>query len=66
MGTVTIFAGASFPSEDGIRSCYLAKHPDARRWLPHDKDAAHIVCISPALIRRFVLTCPSPVVLGSV
>ena len=56
MGTVTIFAGTSLPGEDSIRSCYLAKHPDARWWLPHDKDAAHVVCISSVLIRRFVLT----------
>lgn len=51
MGNVTIFQDwDNVPEEEEIKACYLAQHPDARRWLPDDEDAAHIVghqCIVP-------------------
>lgn len=44
MGNVTIFQDwDNVPDEETIKACYLAQHPDARRWLPNDDDAAHIV-----------------------
>lgn len=43
MGNVTIFQDIhATPERDTIQSCYLAKHPDARRWLP-GPEAPHIV-----------------------
>ncbi|KAH8119248.1 pyridoxamine 5'-phosphate oxidase-domain-containing protein, partial [Phellopilus nigrolimitatus] len=41
MGTVT-FLDSRFAVEEGIRDCYLERHPDARWWLPDDPDAAHM------------------------
>lgn len=47
---MTVFADwGHVPDEGAMRSCYLASHPDAARWLPNDEDAAHIV--SPFLDR---------------
>ncbi|KAI0949395.1 hypothetical protein AcW1_009023 [Taiwanofungus camphoratus] len=42
MGTVTVFHEVeNTPNVDAIESCYLSKHPDARRWCPGPK-APHI------------------------
>ncbi|KZT08331.1 uncharacterized protein LAESUDRAFT_649305 [Laetiporus sulphureus 93-53] len=39
VGNVTIFKDINTaPDLDAIQSCYLAKHPDARRWLPGPKE----------------------------
>ncbi|PSR74625.1 hypothetical protein PHLCEN_2v9691 [Hermanssonia centrifuga] len=43
MGNVTIFHELEdTPDRDAIESCYLTKHPDARRWLP-GPEAPHIL-----------------------
>jgi len=35
IGNITIFKDLqSAPDVDAIQACYVAKHPDARRWLP--------------------------------
>lgn len=45
MGTVTVFHEVeNTPNVDAIESCYLSKHPDARRWCPGPK-APHIVSV---------------------
>lgn len=43
IGNVTILPTNKKGGNEGIKECYLAKHPDAGRWLPEDDDAAHIV-----------------------
>lgn len=44
MGNVTIFwETEDVPDLKRLKECYLDKHPDARRWLPDEDDAAHIV-----------------------
>lgn len=40
IGNVT-FLESSFAVDSGIQDCYLAKHPDAKWWLPDDPDGAH-------------------------
>lgn len=43
LGNITVFTDiGSVPDRSAIQECYLAKHRDARWWLPDDKDAAHI------------------------
>ncbi|KAL0956364.1 hypothetical protein HGRIS_002512 [Hohenbuehelia grisea] len=42
VGNVTIFRDRRAADEAAIKRCYLAKHPDARWWLPDDDDAAHL------------------------
>ncbi|KAF7981876.1 hypothetical protein HWV62_31443 [Athelia sp. TMB] len=43
-GNVTIFWDAdNVPEESAMKAFYLAQHPDAKRWLPNDDGAAHIV-----------------------
>ncbi|TFK68667.1 hypothetical protein BDN72DRAFT_655871 [Pluteus cervinus] len=43
IGTVTVFdQGERAQDLEILKNCYLAKHPDARWWLPDDDDAAHI------------------------
>jgi hypothetical protein len=42
LGNVTILSDAD-ESVSEIKSCYLAKHRDARGWLPADPGGAHIV-----------------------
>jgi len=42
MGNVTVFKDNNMPGIDSIRRCYLEKHPDAKWWLPGDKNGAHI------------------------
>ncbi|TFK23656.1 hypothetical protein FA15DRAFT_670250 [Coprinopsis marcescibilis] len=43
LGNVTVFTETSkVPDLATIKECYLAKHPDARWWLPDDEDAAHL------------------------
>lgn len=50
MGNVTVFRDwDNVPDEEVIKSCYLEQHPDARRWLPHDDKAAHIVSLFPLI-----------------
>ncbi|KAG2015775.1 hypothetical protein CC2G_009010 [Coprinopsis cinerea AmutBmut pab1-1] len=43
MGNVTVFTTTNdIPDLATIKQCYLAKHPDAKWWLPDDDDAAHL------------------------
>lgn len=43
MGSVTVFTDVgNTPNMMAIKSCYLAKHPDAIQWLPGDDNSAHI------------------------
>jgi hypothetical protein len=42
IGNVTILSDSDESVPD-IKACYLAKHPDARWWLPGDEDGAHLV-----------------------
>ncbi|KAF9501905.1 hypothetical protein BDN71DRAFT_1438640 [Pleurotus eryngii] len=43
IGNVTVYTNTTVvPNRNAIQSCYLARHPDARWWLPDDDDAAHI------------------------
>ncbi|KAF4598236.1 hypothetical protein EYR38_006632 [Pleurotus pulmonarius] len=43
IGNVTVYTNTTLvPNRNAIQSCYLARHPDARWWLPEDDDAAHI------------------------
>ncbi|TFK44415.1 pyridoxamine 5'-phosphate oxidase-domain-containing protein [Crucibulum laeve] len=43
IGNVTIFEDLKgVPDVDSLQRCYLERHPDAKRWLPDDEDAAHI------------------------
>lgn len=43
-GNITIFWDEdNVPEEKALREFYLSQHPDAKRWLPNDDDAAHIV-----------------------
>lgn len=44
IGNITVFTDISkVPERAFLEECYLAKHRDARWWLPDDKDAAHVV-----------------------
>jgi hypothetical protein len=46
IGNVTILPDdIDVETTDELKSCYLAKHPDAKWWLPGDEDGAHIVSI---------------------
>ncbi|CCM01477.1 uncharacterized protein FIBRA_03531 [Fibroporia radiculosa] len=39
LGNVTIFENLeTVPDVDVMRSCYVAKHPDARRWVPGPRE----------------------------
>ncbi|KAJ7594013.1 pyridoxamine 5'-phosphate oxidase-domain-containing protein [Mycena floridula] len=41
MGAVSVLADTeSVP--DSIKACYLARHPDAKQWLPGDPHGAHL------------------------
>jgi len=40
MGNVTVLHDES-AGANGIRECYVEKHPDAERWLPENQDAPH-------------------------
>lgn len=43
-GNVTIFwDDEDIAEEEAMKAFYLAQHPDAKRWLPNDDGAAHIV-----------------------
>ena len=43
MGNITLFQELdSTPERNALELCYLAKHPDARRWLPGPREP-HIV-----------------------
>lgn len=57
MGNVTVFQELdSTPDRAAIQQCYLARHPDARRWLPGPEEP-HIV--SPGIVSlRAALTKP--------
>lgn len=41
---VTILPTSSFSpaQEEDIKSCYLKYHPDAKWWIPGDKNGVHI------------------------
>ena len=55
MGNVTVFQELDgTPNRDGIETCYLAKHPDARRWLPGPKEPHIVGYAAPPLIARCV------------
>ncbi|KAJ8696364.1 hypothetical protein PTI98_006241 [Pleurotus ostreatus] len=57
IGNVTVYANTTVvPDRNAIQSCYLARHPDARWWLPDDDDAAHIVRTPTCLLVRLHLT----------
>jgi hypothetical protein len=42
IGNVTILSDSGTNIPD-LKACYLAKHRDARWWLPGDKEGAHVV-----------------------
>ena len=45
IGNVTIFSDVdAIPDEEGMKACYTAKHPDARRWVPGPREP-HVVRI---------------------
>lgn len=44
IGNVSIFTEVgTVPDRAFLEQCYLAKHPDAKWWLPNDDEAGHIV-----------------------
>jgi hypothetical protein len=45
IGNVTLL-GQDDPALDPLKECYVARHPDARSWLPGDEDGAHRVRVS--------------------
>ena len=47
IGNVTIFSDVdAIPDEEEMKTCYTAKHPDARRWLPGPREP-HVVRSQP-------------------
>lgn len=44
IGNVTVLHDES-AGANGIRECYVEKHPDAERWLPENQDAPHQVSV---------------------
>lgn len=45
IGNVTVFKDIeTAPDLEAVQSCYLAEHPDARKWVPGPK-APHIVSV---------------------
>ncbi|TFY69159.1 hypothetical protein EVJ58_g579 [Rhodofomes roseus] len=39
IGNVTVFTDVdAIPDEEAMKACYVAKHPDARRWVPGPRE----------------------------
>lgn len=64
IGNVTIFEDVdNIPEREAIESCYIEKHPDARRWVPGPREP-HVVSDTP--LDCIVVVSPglSPLTLG--